>query len=325
MRKHVLLLASIASAVLLASLAALVVPKERAEAAFPGVNARIAFERDTDGYRGSKDPEIYSVWFDGTNLKRLTNNTTRDTDPAYSADGRTIAYSGGDARAWDAYEADLFLMRADGSEKTRLTRERRIPGERTADDTQPSFSPGGRQIAFVRNGPLSDGHTLSNNDVYKIGVDGRGLTRLVDIPSYEYRSGCCPAWSPDGSGIAFYSEAEEEYSIETVRPDGSGREPLTTGYSPNWSPDGSQVVFVGTGGGIHKVAADGSGEPQQLLTGFGHVSEPAFSPSGTRIVFSSDIDGDYDLYVIKADGTDEPRRLTNAPGDDNSPDWQPAP
>jgi TolB protein len=325
-KEEVLSLASTALAIL--SAAALAVAAvtlaggtRPAQAAFPGINARIVFERDRDGWRGPEAPEIYSIWFDGNNLKRLTNNTTKDTAPSWSADGRKIVYSGGDGRAPDSYKADIFVMKANGSDKTRITREREIAGASTADDLQPAFSPGGRQIVFVRNGPLADGHTLSNNDIYKIGTNGNNLTRLVNIPSLEYQYGCCPAWSPDGSKIVFYSEDYEDYRIDTIRPDGSNREFVTDGFAPNWSPDGSQIVFS-RGGEIYKRDANGT-EEKRLTTNEAYDSEPAFSPSGTRIVFSSDRDGDYDLYIKDADGTDL-RRLTNQPGDDHVPDWQPA-
>ncbi len=249
-----------------------------------------------------------------------------ESDPAWSADGRKIAYSGGGRRALDSYSADLFVMDADGSDKTRITRESEIPGASTADDSQPSFSPSGRKIVFVRNGPLPEGYS-SNNDIYKIGTDGNGLTRLVDIPSYEYRSGGHPAWSPEGTRIAFFSGIEGDYSIETVRPDGTGRKPVTTGYAPNWSPDGSRMAFHrspdGSESQIHAANADGTAE-NQLTTNeaAAYDSEPVYSPGGGKIVFSSDRDGDYDLYIMNADGSGEPRQLTNSPGDDRSPDWQ---
>jgi hypothetical protein len=58
------------------------------------------------------------------------------------------------------------------------------------------------------------------------------LRRLVDIPSYEYNAGCCPAWAPDGSKIVFYSEDYEDYRIETMKPDGSSRKLVTNGLGP---------------------------------------------------------------------------------------------
>jgi Tol biopolymer transport system component len=290
------------------------------KAAFPGTNGRIVFERDPDGFRGQQDPEIYSINFSGENLKRLTNNTTEDTDPAWSADGRQIAYSGGGRRAWDSYSADLFVMNANGSDKTRVTKEREIPGASTADDSQPSFSPSGRKIVFVRSAHYT------NNDIYKIGTDGNGLTRLVNIPSYEYHSGGDPTWSPDGTRIAFFSGVEDAYSIETVRPDGTSRKSVTTGYDPTWSPDGSRMAFHrspdGSESRIYTAEADGTDENLLPTEEGAYDSEPAYSPGGGKIVFSSDRDGDRDLYVMDADGTDV-RQLTNSPGDDRSPDWQP--
>jgi Tol biopolymer transport system component len=310
-----------AAIVAAASVLVLLVATQPVEAAFPGTNGRIVFERDPDGFRGPEDPEIYSISFRGENLDRLTNNATRDTQPAWSADGTRIVYSGSGRRA--SYSADLFIMKANGSDKTRVTRERELPGAATADDLQPAFSPSGRKIVFVRNGPLAGGQTLSNNDIYKIGTDGNNLTRLVNIPSFEYHSGGDPAWSPDGSKIAFFSGVEDEYSIETVRPDGTGRKPVTTGYAPNWSPDGQKMAFHRSPDGSESriYVADGTGE-EPLTTNGAYDSDPAFSPGGGKIVFSSDRDGDYDLYVMDADGTDI-RQLTNHPGADSAPDWRP--
>ena len=82
MKRTVLLLASITAGLVLASLVALGVPNEQARASFPGMNGKIAFVRDPDGYRGKADPEIYTIWFDGNNLKRLTNNSRVDSAPA---------------------------------------------------------------------------------------------------------------------------------------------------------------------------------------------------------------------------------------------------
>jgi len=305
--------------VLAASVLVLLAATGPAGAAFPGTNGRIVFERDPDGLRGPEDPEIYTINFRGENPKRLTNNATGDTQPAFSADGTKIVYSGG-RKGPASYSADLFVMKANGSDKTRVTKERQIPGASKANDLQPSFSPSGRRIAFVREGQGT------NSDIYKIGTDGSGLRRLVDIPNFEYRSGGAPAWSPDGSRIAFFSGVEDAYSIETVRPDGTGRKPLTEDYAPNWSPDGSRIAFHRSADGsearIFVADADGTDE-NPLSTGGAYDSEPAFSPGGGKVVFASDRDGDYDLYVVNADGSGEPRRLTNYPGDERSPDWQP--
>ena len=200
---------------------------------------------------------------------------------------------------------------------------RRLDGRRL----QPAFSPSGRQIAFVRNGPLADGHTLSNDDIYTIRTDGTNPKRLVDIPSFEYHSGGQPAWSPNGTKIAFFSGVEEEYSIETIRPDGTPLKTLTTGYDPNWSPDGSRIAFdrsaAGSGSRIYVADANGTDEIPLPTQEGAYDSEPAFSPGGGKVVFASNREGDYDLYITTADGSGEPQQLTNYPGDERSPDWQP--
>jgi TolB protein len=315
------LLATTASvAVLAAGFLVGLLATQPAKAAFPGANGRIVFERDPDGFRGPKDPEIYSINFKGENPKRLTDNATGDTQPAFSADGKKIVYSGG-RKAPGSYSADLFVMDANGSDKTRVTRERQIPGASTADDLQPAFSPSGRRIVFVRSGQGT------NYDIYRIRTDGTNPKRLVDIPNFEYRSGGQPAWSPDGTRIAYFSGVEDAYDIETVRPDGTPLETLTTGYAPNWSPDGLRIAFHRSADGsesrIYVADADGTDERALPTVEGAYDSEPAFSPGGGKVVFASDRDGDYDLYIMNADGSEEPQRLTNYPGDERSPDWQP--
>ena len=83
------------------------------------------------------------------------------------------------------------------------------------------------------------------------------------------------------------------------------------------TPDGSESQ-------IYAANADGTEEkPLTTNEAAAYDSEPAYSPGGGKIVFSSDRDGDHDLYIMNADGSGEPRQLTNSPGDDQSPDWQP--
>jgi len=131
MRRTILLLASMGSVALLAIAATLVAAESTARAAFPGTNGKIAFSRDPDGYRGPKDPEIYTVWFDGGNLKRLTDNSTEDGGPAWSPDGKRIAFS--ESRK-GTYSRDIFVMRADGSDVRQLT-------DLAGDEQQPDWQP----------------------------------------------------------------------------------------------------------------------------------------------------------------------------------------
>jgi TolB protein len=313
MKKTTLLLVSMSAALLLASMVALVATENTARAAFPGINGKIVFTRDPDGYQGPKDSEIFTIGFDGNNLKRLTNNSTKDVDPAWSADGKKIAFSHG-----LRFHQDIFVMNANGSNKTLITDERKIPGTQTAEDFDPAFSPNGRWIVFVRGRD----HFNVGGDISKIKADGTDLTYLQSGGLREQS----PSWSPDGTRIAYSDRGDPYDSTEyviTIRPDGSGYRNLTDGRTPDWSPDSSRIVFAYGGGictGICTMAANGSGE-KPLMTNIGGL-DPAFSPGGGKIVFSGDRDGDLDLYIMDADGTDV-RPLTDLPGDERSPDWRP--
>ncbi len=96
------------------------------------------------------------------------------------------------------------------------------------------------------------------------------------------------------------------------------------GFYPAWSPDGTKMAFTSDRGGpaaIHVVGRDGSSDVRltnQRRSDF----DPAWSPDGTEIAFASRRDGNYEIYVMGADGS-SPRRLTNHPADDFYPDWQP--
>jgi tol-pal system beta propeller repeat protein TolB len=122
-----------------------------------------------------------------------------------------------------------------------------------------------------------------------------------------------PAWSPDGTKIAFRSDRTGNSEIYVMNADGTNPIRLTnqTGSDsdPAWSPDGSTIAFVSDRGGndgIYVMSADGSGVTR--LTGDG--VQPAWSPNGTTLAFSrlawcSPTYCEYDLYVMNADGSGE--------------------
>ncbi len=113
-----------------------------------------------------------------------------------------------------------------------------------------------------------------------------------------------------------------------------------TSYRPDWSPDGSQIAFEcyddpcyedpsgnSDNPEIYKANANGAGNPIRLTNDPATDTYPAFAPVGGKIVYSSNSDGDFDLYIINADGTDEPQPLTGKSASDSArdvlPDWQP--
>jgi WD40 repeat protein len=151
-----------------------------------------------------------------------------------------------------------------------------------------------------------------------------------------------PAWSPDGSKIAFTSNRDGNLEIYVMNADGSGQANMTNTPglfgegvqegAPAWSPDGSKIAFdrssdSGNTFDIFVMNADGSGLTQ-LTTPGGYERHPAWSPDGSKIAYESyqPLDsGNFDIYVMNADGSGN-TNLTDTPGvgdgvQELNPDW----
>lgn len=136
---------------------------------------------------------IASVDPGGQDLKTLTQSSGVNSWPAFSPDGRTIAF--GSSRDGDL---DLYAMDADGARVRRLTRS---PGR----DVRPAWSPDGKRIAFVST---RDG----NEEVYVMNADGSNPRNLTAHPGRDSD----PAWHPDGRRLAFVSERRGKIDLYLV-------------------------------------------------------------------------------------------------------------
>ena len=295
-----------------------------------GSNGRIAI-----GIRGAPGiANIFTVRPDGTGMRQLTTGSAFTICPAYSADGRTMAYC---SNASGAFE--IWTMRQDGTDQRQLTH---LGGFATF----PDFSPNGSKIAFSG----SEGSD-QNGEIYVVNASTGGNLRALTSCA-AFGPGChndTPVWSPDGTKIVFTHADDVTADDENVNEqvwimDANGRHqhPLTTGLAPkdqapDWSPDGSKIAFAsGFNGseGIWVMDADGSHAHQ--LTGciptdpspcaVGDDWATSWSPDGTKIAFLRDLTGlgisDRPLYVMNADGSHQ-HRVTSAPMLPGVPAWQP--
>lgn len=158
------------------------------------------------------------------------------------------------------------------------------------------------------------------------------LTRLTS-DGYQKQH---PAWSPDGTLVAFTIYKQGKVGLVQMAPGASEWKHITPfddspEYEPSWSADGKRIVFVhvalsGTDGQleIHTMNAD-STDSRRIVAPAKRPAQdehPAWSPDGKAIAFTTTRDGNQEIYLCDADGTNL-RRITSHPAIDSHPSWSP--
>jgi WD40 repeat protein len=183
----------------------------------------------------------------------------------------------------------IWVINSDG------TGGARIPSTQQ-NDTAPTWSPDGRQIAFVRAAGRF-------NSLFVVNTDGTGLRQVTTGVTVQD-----PEWSPDGARFAFGGGPGSDVFV--VNADGSGLRNLTASEisnagNPSWSPDGTRIAYAVLNA-VRVVSADG-GASSQLVGGLREVWEVSWSPDGKQIAFINDPGTNpqvqEELYVANADGS----------------------
>ena len=290
-----------------------------------------------DPQRSLLAAEIYLMNGDGTNPRRLTENTAFDAFPALSPDGSRIVFDSNRRRAEGEpfNTSDLFVMNTDGTGQTLVTR-----------GSSATWSPDSKQIAFHASAsgtgqPIKPdpGAARSDNDIFVLNVDdvlnhGARPTNITNSPAAIDDD---PDWSPNGQTIVFTSHAVTDNPVNsataeiyTIASDGTGTPARLTNNTeeeraPAWSPDGKRIVFCCRRGGpdFEICVMNGNGTGQvQLTDNDAPDLTPSWSPDGKKIVFHRRVGGrgQFQLFVVNADGTGEVQ-LTFPPGINAFPNW----
>lgn len=217
-------------------------------------------------------------------------------------------------------EYELFRVNPNGTAELRLTTD----GE---TDSQPTWSPDGTKIAFTRQFCP----TYCFRRIIVMNADGTGVRQLTfGTEALAIPDNHSPAWSPDGTRIAYIAE-DDGALLYVVNADGSGRRKLTRDvvtyiFDPVWSPDGREIAFTQQAGGeadVYAVGANGSGF--RPVTQLGSAGGPAWSPNGNRIayLYPPTGSGPSDVWVVNRDASD-PVNLTETDGvAEFGPSWSP--
>lgn len=241
--------------------------------------------------------KIWIISADGLDFWKLTDDDDdpREDSPAWSPDGRRIAFS-----AMRDGTRRIYVRDSDGKNETSL-----IPATMLAGDCgHPSWSPDGKIIVFS-----AFETERKSAHIRVVSVDGTNLRQLTSGDSYNW----IPCFSPDGQHIVFESTRDGNREIYQIAADGSNPINLSkhpqTDHHPAYAPDGRRIAFMSRrnreSANIYLMNSDGS-NPVNLTKHPGRDSEPVWSPCGGWIAFTriqGADPGPMHICIIRADGT----------------------
>jgi serine/threonine protein kinase len=197
-----------------------------------------------------------------------------------------------------------------------------------SDTPEPEFTPSATALGGGSGHITFWSHESGLNRIFTVNPDGTGLGEIA--------RGLWPAWAPDGRRLAFVVSQLEPNPDESLyvrdprkpAPDYIVRVPVEENHL-DWSPDGRYILFSdfsqGGGEGRALTIIDPDTKETTVLFDDGATNlDAAYSPDGRQIAFVSNKTGDFEIYVMPADGSTAPQQVTFSTGfNERHPDWSP--
>lgn len=260
--------------------------------------SKIAFVSNVTGTK-----EIYTMDYDGENVRRLTKDGLIAMYPAWYSDNSTIGYT---------------RYRGNGQEAVAVNVGTGVIRKLTG-------FPGLNAFVSVSSKANELTMTLSrdgNPEIYRLTSDGSDPRRLTYGPSTE----SSPCWSPDGRRVAFVSDRSGSPQVYVMSAAGGAEERMTYqgsyNTSPDWSPKGDLIAYTARVEGVFQVCTVDveSKDVVRLTTGGENKEDPSWAPDGRHVVYSVRSRKKSDLYMLDIYDL-VPVRLTSGTGDHVSPAW----
>ena len=256
---------------------------------------RIAYVVQKNG--GSQPYEVRVADYDGYNQFIVNRSSQPIMSPAWSPDGKRLAYVSFENKKSQLVVQDL----GSGARKVVAS----FPGHNGA----PAFSPDGSRLAFASS---QDG-TLN---IYVMSANGGAVTQLTSGSGNNTE----PSWSPDGNSILFTSDRSGSPQVYLMSASGGGASPIGGRGSAQISGDGKMLVMIN--GNNNVVKQDLSTGASEILSTSFLGESPSISPNGIMIIYSSTQGLGKVLQLVSADG----RFKASLPGSNGQvkfPAWSP--
>jgi TolB protein len=275
----------------------------------PGIfSTRIAYINETRDAASKPTYRLIVADADGENAQVVTESSQPVMSPAWSPDGRRLAYV-----SFEENRSRIFVQ-------TLRTGNREVASQRAGINGAPAFSPDGRKLALTlsRDGDL---------DIFTLDLTTQVLVQITRNSAIDTE----PMWSADGQSIYFTSDRAGRPQVYRVAAD-AGQTAQRVTYEgtynarPRLSPDGNTMAVVYLDRGNYRIASvnPNTGFLNQVLTSGKLDESPSFAPNGDTIIYATREGGQGVLATVSADGRIQ-REIAAVAGDVREPVWSPYP